>query len=160
MKSRGFSLVELVTVIALISVLGAVAFSRFANVSTYRSAIFQQELLSSFRLAQRVAVAHQGGETIFSMRQTGGTWQITLEFDGQTRSETLDGEEAVSFRLGGFSGALSGGVLYRLVYNDQGDLTRLISPANLFVTQSIELSAGVHRICIAPTGFAYDGACL
>jgi MSHA pilin protein MshC len=160
MKHRGFSLVELVTVLALVSILGAVAFARFANVSTYQSVIFQQELLSYFRLAQRVAVAHQGGDTVFSLQQTGATWQVTLQFDGQTRIDTLDGEEAVTFRLGGFTGSLSGGTLYRAAYNDEGDLTQVTSPANTPVTQSIQLTAGVHNICVAPTGFAYDGNCL
>lgn len=160
LKQRGFSLIEVVTVLVLLGVLGAAAFSRFGNTSSYTEAILQQELLAYLRLTQRVAVAHQESITSFALTRNGDQWDVSLQFDGQTVSDQLEGNHTVSFQLGGFTGSLDNGVTYRIEYSDTGDLATVTSPANVPVTQSVQLNIGARFICIAPTGFAYEGSCL
>ena len=80
-KQQGFSMIEMVTVLVLLGVLGAAAFSRFGNTSSYTEAIVQQELLAYFQLTQRVAVAHQDSTTSFTLTRNGDQWDIALQFE-------------------------------------------------------------------------------
>lgn len=161
-RETGFSLVELITVLALIGVLSAVAFARFSGVSSYTESLYQQQLLSYLRLAQRTAVAHQGaGAQLEVLRQSAENWQITLRFDGQTQTYPLQGEVTVSFVTGALSGTLSNGTTLSLQYSDNGDLTALSAPVAGIVTASLQLNVtGGRALCVSPSGFAYEGSCL
>ncbi len=66
----GFTLVEIVTVLVLLGILSAVAFSRLGNVDSYTQSIYTQQLLSYLRLTQRTAVAHQGSGASLSITRT------------------------------------------------------------------------------------------
>jgi MSHA pilin protein MshC len=159
-KQQGFSMIEMVTVLVLLGVLGAAAFSRFGNTSSYTEAIVQQELLAYFQLTQRVAVAHQDSTTSFTLTRNGDQWDIALQFDGQTVNDQLNAEQIITVQLNSFSADLDEGVTYRAEYSDDGDLVAVTSPTNLSVTHSVQFSIGSRALCIAPTGFAYEGSCL
>lgn len=57
MKSAGFTLVELVVIIALLGILAAVAAPRFFQASTFQSRGFYDKATAVVRLAQKTAVA-------------------------------------------------------------------------------------------------------
>ncbi|MGE0556652.1 MAG: Tfp pilus assembly protein FimT/FimU [Burkholderiales bacterium] len=57
MKSAGFTLVELVVIIALLGILAAVAVPRFFQASTFQSRGFYDKSAAVVRLAQKTAVA-------------------------------------------------------------------------------------------------------
>jgi len=57
MKSAGFTLVELVVIIALLGILAAVAAPRFFQTSTFQSRGFYDKSVAVVRLAQKTAVA-------------------------------------------------------------------------------------------------------
>lgn len=63
---KGFTLIELVTVIMLVSVLSVVAFSRLGNVSSFEQKGFFDEVTNAVRYAQKLA------------RSTGCKVQVTL----------------------------------------------------------------------------------
>ncbi len=56
---RGFTLVELITVIIIVSILAIVSASKFFGSNAFKEAQVQQELLSAFRFAQKIAIASQ-----------------------------------------------------------------------------------------------------
>ncbi len=56
-NDKGFTLVELVVVILLLSVLSVVSFSLFLDGSTYRDRAAYDEVLNAVRYAQKLAVA-------------------------------------------------------------------------------------------------------
>ena len=159
---RGFSLVELVTVLALLGIISAVAFARLGDVSSFRSSVFQQQVLSYLRLAQRTAVAHQGSGAQLVIGRTSNTqWMLTLQFAGQTVSYPLEGRYRFSYAGSGASGMLTAGDSLTLVYQDTGNLVQLQTPTALPVNGSVALAIEDARyICISPAGFSYDGACL
>jgi MSHA pilin protein MshC len=161
-QQAGFTLVEMVTVLILLGILSAAAFSRLGGVSSYSESLFQQQVLSYLRLAQRTAVAHQGsGAQLNIIRVSASEWRVTLEFSGQTLTYQLDGDNALSFASGASTGSISTGDTLSLVYRDTGDFTQLVSPlvANIDASLSL-LVAGSRSICVSPTGFAYEGPCL
>lgn len=56
-KNRGFTLVELVTVILLLGILSAVALPRFFDATAFNSRGFYDEMAGAARYAQKLAVA-------------------------------------------------------------------------------------------------------
>jgi MSHA pilin protein MshC len=161
-QQTGFTLVEMVTVLLLLGILSAAAFSRLGGVSSYSTSLFQQQVLSYLRLAQRTAVAHQGsGAQLNIIRASASEWSVTLDFSGQSLTYQLEGNNALTFASGAVTGSISTGDTLSLVYSDNGDLTQLLSPLAANVGASLSLLvAGSRSICVSPTGFAYEGSCL
>lgn len=160
-RQTGFSLVELVTVLALIGVLSAVAFSRFTNTSSFEESLFSSQLVSYLRLTQRTAVAHQGSaSTIDIQRVTAESWQFDINFDGETVSKTLENPSALSYASGAVSGTIGVGDTLTLEFSEEGDFNRILSPAVSTVSNSLELTIAGRSACLSLTGFAYEGACL
>ncbi|WP_028470100.1 pilus assembly FimT family protein [Neptunomonas japonica] len=161
-QQKGFTLIELVTVLLLLGILSAVAFARLGGISSFSESLFQQQVLSYLRLAQRTAVAHQGsGAQLNINRVSASEWDITLVFATQTLSYQLEGDNALTFASGASTGSISAGDTLSLVYSDNGDLTELTLPLAADINASLSLVvAGSRSICISPTGFAYEGLCL
>ncbi|BBB31508.1 prepilin-type N-terminal cleavage/methylation domain-containing protein [Neptunomonas japonica] len=161
-QQTGFTLIELVTVLLLLGILSAVAFARLGGVNSFSESLFQQQVLSYLRLAQRTAVAHQGsGAQLNINRVSTSEWDITLVFATQTLSYQLDGDNALTFASGASTGSISTGDTLSLVYSDNGDLSELTAPLAADIDASLSLVvAGNRSLCISPTGFAYEGLCL
>lgn len=71
-STTGFTLIELITVIAIIGVLAAVVGPRFASTSTYDERVFHDDVLQALRFAQARAVG-SGCMTRVAFSATGFT---------------------------------------------------------------------------------------
>lgn len=58
-RINGFTLIELITVIIIVAVIGIVGASKFFGQAAFKEAQVQQELLSALRYAQKIAIASQ-----------------------------------------------------------------------------------------------------
>ncbi len=67
---RGYTLIELVTVITLVAILAAVAGPRFFDTSVFRARAYADELAGAIRFSQKVAVA--SGCSVLVTATTGG----------------------------------------------------------------------------------------
>ncbi len=56
-KNNGFTLVELVTVMVILSIMAAVAIPRFFETHAYKSREFYEEVINAARYSQKLAVA-------------------------------------------------------------------------------------------------------
>lgn len=161
-QQKGFTLIEMVTVLVLLGIISAVAFARLGGVSSYSESLFQQQILSYLRLAQRTAVAHQGsGAQLDITRTTSAGWDITLQFSGQSLAYQLKGDQSFTYASGASAGSIATGDTLSLVYSDNGDLTQFASPVTATLSSSVALIvAGTRQTCISLTGFAYEGPCI
>ncbi|MEK7810720.1 MAG: prepilin-type N-terminal cleavage/methylation domain-containing protein, partial [Pseudomonadota bacterium] len=57
LKQRGFTLVELITVMVIVGILAVVALPRFFDKNTFDSRGYADQVISTLRFAQKVAVA-------------------------------------------------------------------------------------------------------
>lgn len=77
---QGFSLIELVAVIVLISALAVAAYPRLASNSGIDEAVFHQELLNALRYAHKLAV-NSGCDVQVDIRAAGNTYALYFRDD-------------------------------------------------------------------------------
>ncbi len=139
MKSRGFTLVELVVVILVLGVLAAYAAPKFFNLDLYRDRAAYDEVTSAVRYAQKLAVS------------SGCDVQVQL-----TTSAYALKQHATSCTVGSFTTISSQHLLNTSSFSDVS-----ISPAVTFVfdamgrsSANVNVTVGsFHFSVVAETGY-------
>lgn len=152
-QQRGFTLVELISVLVLLGVLSAVAFARFADTSSYREGLLVDKIHSYLRLTQQVALAHQNERTQLSMAHQGEHWEVDIASGDSHRTFEFDTDAEIAI-----DGQLLNSTLL-LEFSSAGDLLQRNFPATSSVAQSIELSINQSLLCLSPSGYSYEGSC-
>lgn len=170
-RQRGFTLIELISVMVLVGILSAVAFSRFADTSVYSQSLFISKIQSQLSLAQQLASAHQGNSksilTSLSFSKTANDiWQVQIST--ANGAQIVDIKSADTLNFG--KAALAINQRLSLFFNDNGDIikqnyatidqpiTAKASTATTFLHSTI-LSVGAQTLCIVPSGYSYQGPC-
>jgi MSHA pilin protein MshC len=84
LRNRGFTLIELVTVMILIGILAIVAVPKFANTSAFETRGFSDQTLATLQYGRKVAVA--AGRNVCASA-TGNTLTLTMATNrGQSQS--------------------------------------------------------------------------
>lgn len=154
----------------LVGILSAVAFARFANPDIYRQSLFSAQLQSYFRLTQQLALsgtAQFDPDTLAATSNSPvasslaieplapGKWQITITSGQYSKHYPL----AVDSDLLIDEQQLTSPLHFKFASN--GDLIEIQFAESLQpVNHSIALHIGDQSICIAPTGYTYEGACI
>lgn len=138
MKSAGFTLVELVVIIALLGIVAAVAVPRFFQASTFESRGFYDKAVAVVRLAQKTAVAWRRDVfvCVTASQVTAGTaggcaTPLTYPVSGAPATETAPSGvtlNPVSFSFDGL-GRPSAGVTITFTSTIAGDSARSITVA-------------------------------
>ena len=171
--AKGFSLVELVIVILLLGITGAVVYSRLASPNAFSPLATQDALVSTIREAQQLSLGRDNityeidlvaDEWLFSAKSNGSTLRtsriaangVTLE----TGSAVASGDTCSS----GFDDAVAGD--FELSFDGKGNLS---SFTNNGATENVDaLFNGVRlcindddalAVCVSPGGFAALGDC-
>jgi len=78
-RKQGFTLIELVMTLVIISILAAVGVPKFFSTATYQAEVYHDELLNSIRYARKLAIA------------TGSHYEITLTSTSITLQQRVEG---------------------------------------------------------------------
>ncbi|MDF1761916.1 MAG: type II secretion system protein [Oleibacter sp.] len=148
---KGFTLVELVTVIALMAALSGFASSLFMQGDGFATLAARDQLAATASLAQQRALANATSTSpvVLSVIQSANSWQYTIAQSGTTVvSHQLD-------RSGGFlsidGSTLSNGNSIDISYDEY---------AMTGVTHQLVFSGtNSQALCLGATGIAYLGNC-
>lgn len=151
MKQKGFTLVELVMVIAVIAIISAVASSRFADTSSFTSLGARDQLIAASQTAQKRALAFvdAANPVTLTVSQSGGLWQFNIVQGGTTIISQSADRAGASLRVGG--SLITDGGSVTLNFDENAE-----TGANTEFNFSSQVN---HRLCISASGFAYRGAC-
>jgi len=153
--SKGFTLIELVLVIVLLSILSAVALPRFFEKNSFNERVFFDDTLNAVRYAQKVAVA-TGCQTRITI--SANSYSLLREDNCNGSSPTFSNSLAVVDPTTGntnYTGSQSGISLTASQTDMTFDSLGRIAPIVSSVDNTI--SVGSRQITIkAATGFSYD----
>jgi len=161
-QNQGFTLVELVMVILLVTILSAFAISRSSDRQGYLNNIVINQLISAGRLAQQTALSRASYNTAsanvsLNVAVVSGEWRLRIAGgDGETFDTLVEQGDERIFSGTNFSAACSSLTPAPFTINFDGDGNR--SPANnLRICINSDV---VTELCISPAGYIYRGACL
>lgn len=109
MRSRGFTLVELMVTVAVVAILAAIAFPSFeATMRSNRVATTTNELIASFALARSEALRSPGGAHVCTSNNgtacTGTAWDqgwiVWIDINGNGALNTGAGDRVVRYSQG------------------------------------------------------------
>lgn len=94
-EQRGFTIVELIMVIVIIGIISAVALPRFFDRKTFDERFYFEEVLSSVRYAQKLAVA-SGCYIQVQVSASGAALSYSNDCGDEGAGETVPGDYAVA----------------------------------------------------------------
>ena len=164
---KGFTLIELIMVIIVLSILSAVGVGLFSSSEQYTTRLAADKWLTVLRSAQRLALLKQSNTLVLNVNiaQSAQAWDVGIR-QGATdlnrfaverenitvRSSTSDFTSAcnslpaVAFPL----------TLYFDGYGNATNASRVPLSTNLRLCFSGQTQS---EICMAPSGYIYEGSC-
>ena len=165
--AKGFTLIELIMVMVLISVVSSLGVGLLSGTQAYDARLVADQWLTTLRLGQKLALLRQDASQLlsFSASQGGDEWQLILAQGGsELRRMHLERHNVVlhtsmtdfASSCDSLPQAVFPLVFYLNGYGDHVDASRNQVSSNVrlcFVaSQAIEL-------CISPSGYTYGGSC-
>ena len=150
-SQRGFSLVELIMVIALTGIISAVGMSLFARSDAFSALTARDRFIAMGQVAQTRALANSGtaAAVSFSVQQTAATFILTVIHNGSVlASDTLD-RQSLTLSLNGSS--LTDGQTETITYAHDASLS------GNYLWQFTGEST--QSLCLTSTGFIHPGNC-
>jgi len=149
----------------LIGILSAIAISKFADTSVYRQALFINQLQSLLGRAQNMAmsqqreplgVINQSAIEFSLVKESDDKWRVSIENESYSQSHSL----STALDVVVDTQVLLLGQHLTISFNSQGDVVTQSFPPSADPSLSTVLQVGENALCIAPTGFSYEGECI
>jgi len=168
-RSTGFTLVELIVVIALLGVLTVFAASRMIGSDSFTPSMASQQTIALVRLAQQHAQSRQDVTISFVLDWYSDDWRFRVISDRSGTPKTLRETTLESRNLviqitnDGSSETLGPAASLTLDFNGRGGVD-----SGTMVATSIDPDTGialafsgdsVHLVCVGSSGYGYRGAC-
>lgn len=164
---KGFTIIELIIVIILISIISAIGIGLLSSTDQYTARLASDRWLAGFRLAQRLALQKQNSLELLelSVAETSDSWVFRIRQGSQNLSEFDLEKEPLEIRFSDsdFSASCSTLPILTFPFTSNFDgYGNSVSTTRTQVTQNKRLcfiAGGIEEICISPSGYAYEGTC-
>ncbi|MFY0639632.1 MAG: type II secretion system protein [Bermanella sp.] len=166
-RTMGFTLIELIVVIVLISILAMLGIGLLSKTQDYSPRFVMDQWLTQIRMAQRLAFAKQNTGTLlqFVVSQNANEWTMSINLDAQVIESYRVERDNVSVRSStvDFVSACEDIPLlvfpHRFYFNGYGDAVdatdvQLATNTRLCFSGNFDL-----ELCMSPSGYAYAGSC-
>ena len=170
MKSHGFSMIELVVVIILLSIMGVAIMSRFSDSSEFNTLAARDGIIATALAAQQASLGRN--DVTFDINQSGSDWIFEVASSGTVVSsfEVTGGgftlETGSTITTGdcstGFDDAVTSN--FSIAYDSFGNASTFTNAAStpvsiangvrICIDDTVDLS-----VCISPGGYAREGDC-
>lgn len=166
-STKGFTLIELIVVIILISILSAVGIGLFSSSDQYSARLASDRWLAGLRLAQRLSLQKQNASNLVVMTVTSGSdsWGFSIDQAGINLSDFEIEKEQLDIRIStsSFSAACSTLPVMSFPntfnFNGYGDLVSATRVQESTNTRLCFIGAQTMDLCISPSGYTYEGLC-
>lgn len=167
---RGFTFIELVTVIALLGIIAVVALPRLIGADAFGAEEVARQFIAGARLAQQQAMAHTNGTVALDVARdsTGYRYSVTLSDAGAT--QTLFSAQAkfanvnVNVVAGALNAAIAVGQALHFTFAPRSDLSAVTLGGTAgSINGGVALTVDGQRqslLCVAASGYAHRGTCL
>ena len=153
-KQNGFTLVELVMVIVVISLLSYGGISLFTSQSAYSGFVAKDALISQSLLAQQVALGSAGVAnpvTLTVAVDAGDNWVFTLQKSGVSNPNAVSVESSGnSMQIDGVT--FSSGGSRTFTWTNGAELTPATNHEIRFT------GTNAFRVCLSAQGYAYESS--
>lgn len=155
-RSRGFTMVELITVLIILGILAVVALPRMDSATSFRSVEFRDRVIAALRYAHKTATSHRR-LVCATLTQT----SVALEIDNSASKDnscdiglTIPGSSTSSFSAtqDGFASAPSPAVLH---FQPDG---RVTDTAGTIANFDATVQGGGKVVVWGATGYVGDGS--
>lgn len=172
--NRGFTVVELVIVVALVSIIAFFSMARFLDVGTFDPAVVRDQMVSMIRSAQQKAIGRSNvvlrverelQRLRISILDSTGVVQ-TASMPAANVSVFADANQTDSCLSPPPANEITETAPLLIAFNGIGDLLS-IKAGNPEVETEVETAVRIcinsdtaNSVCVSPAGFAYTGACV
>lgn len=164
--SRGFTLVELISVMVLLSILGIFAMARMTSPELFSPAVVSGAVAAEVRFARQLAAARRDAVVSVTVDRLGDDWRLrtSSDVDGVLRTELVSADNTVlQAASGATSAALDAATGLTLTFDHAGDLTAVLigaAPGAPGTGVSVTVAGDTTRqLCVYPSGYTHAGAC-
>ena len=169
----GFTLVEMVLVLLILSVIGAVAMSRILGGNNFNGLIVRDQIISLARTAQQNALGRANvsmtitpnvgsdSVTIVTSYAGGNIGSFTAPLDNVSLAGDINDTASCAVTSG--VDAITNTAPLTLTFGEYGDLgVSGVTGSTGAVTSAVRIclnDTASESICVSPSGFAYAGDC-
>jgi len=161
-RTTGFSIVELITVLILLSILSVVGISRSVTPSSFEAAIVSQFLVAEFRLARRMAMNRQDVNVVLIVSRS--TDEVIVDVQTPTAVPLRNRRVARGrVELQADSQTLGLGEQFIIALDGRGRVnTVTLAGVPSLAASGLEISVMGDRtlaLCVFPSGYTVDDSC-
>jgi len=169
----GFTLVEFVVTILILSIVSAVVLSRFIGSNSFNALIIRDQVVSLARIAQQgslgrsdveltVTPSSGGDEVTIEASDAGGTIEsVVLPLDTVTLSGDINDTDSCDSTSG--ADTISNSAPMTVAFGELGDLeVSGVTGSTGAITSALRICVNddsAVSLCFSPSGFAYEGDC-
>lgn len=170
---KGFTIIEFIVVILVISIIGAVTMSRILSGNAFNAIIVRDQIVSLSRSALlnslgrtsvtiTITPSAAGDEVTIATSDVGGTIaSVTTPLDTVTLSGDINDTDSCETTAG--VDTITNATPMTVAFGALGDLvTSGVSGSTGAITSALRIcinDIAVNSICFSPSGFAYAGDC-